>query len=77
MAALGRGRLPTRVDSSSHSCEARGGVVGEPAFTGKIVWHEGHLMRAPPGGIFLSSTFRPDRHDGHETFMRLLQRAFV
>ena len=43
-----------------------------PGFTGNTFWHVGHLMRAPPGGIFLSSMVRLALHDGQATFMRLL-----
>jgi hypothetical protein len=43
-----------------------------PGFTGKMFWQVGHLMRAPPAGIFLSSMVRLELHDGQATFMELL-----
>ena len=76
MAAAGMGISATRVDSSSQSW--RWGIAGlipgsgtRPdvddagggGLTGKTFWQVGHLMRAPPGGIFLSSMLRTELHD--------------
>src|SRR5204863_7456459 len=38
-------------------------------FTGKMFWQVGHLMRAPPAGIFLSSIFRFALQEGHVALM--------
>jgi len=87
IAAAGSGKSATRVDSSSHSW--RSGLAAlmpgsgtkpevedatAAGFTGKTFWQVGHLMRAPPAGIFLSSMLRTELQDGHETFMRLLEK---
>jgi hypothetical protein len=82
IAAAGSGTSATRVDSSSQDwrcgCAAvspgrgtapEGDDVTAAGFTGKTFWQVGHLMRAPPAGIFLSSMFRTELQDGHETFM--------
>jgi hypothetical protein len=85
MAAAGSEDMSaTRVDSSSHDWRCAGAAlmpgsgtspdgdeVGGAAagLTGNTDWQVGHLMRAPPGGIFLSSMFRTELQDWHETFM--------
>ena len=48
-------------------------TVAAPGLTGKICWQVGHLMRAPPAGIFLSSMLRFVLQEGHATFMVLLE----
>ena len=76
MAAAGMGISATRVDSSSQAwrwgwaalmpgngTRPDGDETGGGGLTGKTVWHVGHLMRAPPGGIFLSSMLRTELHD--------------
>jgi hypothetical protein len=75
IAAEGIGMSATRVDSSSHDwrcgCAALipgsgtrpdGADVGG-GLTGKTFWQVGHLMRAPPAGIFLSSMLRTELQD--------------
>jgi len=68
----GSGTAP--LDDDAGAAPPGSGTAPElmPGFTGKMVWHVGHLMRAPPAGIFLSSMVRLELHDGHATFMELL-----
>jgi hypothetical protein len=42
------------------------------ALNGKMFWQVGHLMRAPPAGIFVSSMLSCVLQEGQETFMALL-----
>ena len=48
-------------------------AAADAGLTGKICWQVGHLMRAPPAGIFLSSMLRFALQEGHATFMDLLE----
>src|SRR4051812_30308477 len=52
--APGRGTAPGE-EGEAPAAPGRGTA---PGLTGKMFWQVGHLMRAPPAGIFLSSMFR-------------------